>query len=60
MMQRQMIGIAQRAVRTAVAPPPPSPTPVETRTEPAASRPDPTTAVIARSELPSEVLVTTN
>jgi hypothetical protein len=60
MMQRQMIGIAERAVRTAVAPPPPSPTPVETRTEPAASRPDPTTAVIARSELPSEVLVTTN
>ena len=60
MMRRQMLGIAERAVRTAVAPPVPAPAKVETRTESERARRDPVTAVIARAERPSEVAATAN
>jgi hypothetical protein len=60
MMQRQMVSIAERAVRTAVAPAMPPPTASAGTTGPASTRRDPVTAVIARSEPPSEVLATTN
>ena len=60
MMQRQMVGIAERAVRTAVAPPLPAPPTAKATAEAPAKRSDPVTAVIARSEPRSEVLATTN
>jgi hypothetical protein len=59
MMQRQMLGIAERAVRTAVAPAQPAAPAIETAK--AATRPgDRVTAVIARSEPPTEVIATAN
>ena len=58
MMQRQMLGLAERAVRTAVAPPLPAPAAVETTREPVANRRDPITTVIARSEPRTEVIAT--
>jgi proline iminopeptidase len=60
MMQRQMLGIAQRAIRTAVAPARPVPADQVTPKEPAPTRRDPVTAVIARSEPPAEVIATAN
>jgi hypothetical protein len=61
MMRRQMLGIAERAIRTAVAPAPTAPPVIaETPAEPARGRRDAVTAVIARSEPPTEVIATAN
>jgi len=60
MMQRQMLGIAERAIRTAVAPAPSVPAATVAAVEPPPTRRDPVTAVIARAEPPSEVLATAN
>ena len=57
MMQRQMLGIAERAVRTAVAPPLAVST-VETAREPVAGRSGPITTVITRPASRTEVVAT--
>jgi hypothetical protein len=60
MMQRQMLGIAQRAVRTAVAPAQPAAPSIETAARTATRPADRVTAVITRSEPPTEVIATAN